>query len=303
LNLQSTINLYGGGPGSGCQGPNCGRPAGPSSDPRDRFIGIAPPPTKPLAQGQTTEEAWKNKAGEWDPAREAWHQAVAERMIAGVTKVEGRAPEATVLGGGQASGKSTMSKKIIGENKNIVRLDADETKLLIPEYEGLKDEDPASAAARVHEESSYITKLALAKAAAKGLDLVYDATSSGKGGPVMVKTLADEGYRVHLLFVDVPMEVARQRAAERAADPSNLTGYMRHPPPGRLEESHISSASNFLRMKDMPEAQSALLYNTEGTTPKVVFGRTGFSNGIIFDQGRWQDYQKKAAGGQNEKAA
>lgn len=28
MNLASTIEIYGGGPGSGCQGPNCGRPEG-----------------------------------------------------------------------------------------------------------------------------------------------------------------------------------------------------------------------------------------------------------------------------------
>jgi hypothetical protein len=32
LNLQATIELYGGGPGSGCRGPNCGRPGYPASD-------------------------------------------------------------------------------------------------------------------------------------------------------------------------------------------------------------------------------------------------------------------------------
>lgn len=40
MNLQQTLDLYGGGPGSGCQGSNCGRPPG-SGHPEDhsRYTG------------------------------------------------------------------------------------------------------------------------------------------------------------------------------------------------------------------------------------------------------------------------
>lgn len=35
MNLQTTLSIYAGGPGSGCQGPNCGRPEGVHGDVRE----------------------------------------------------------------------------------------------------------------------------------------------------------------------------------------------------------------------------------------------------------------------------
>lgn len=40
MNLKDTIDLYAGGPGSGCNGPNCGRKPGPGH-PEDHFTKVA----------------------------------------------------------------------------------------------------------------------------------------------------------------------------------------------------------------------------------------------------------------------
>ena len=274
-----------------------------SDDPRPYFAHIKPPPSnreldaEPNAAGMVgTEKEYRDeKTLEWDPEREAWHQAIMERYL------EGKNPEgtleATVLGGGQAVGKTTISRQVAGNNPNLVRVDADEIKLLIPEYEGLKKRGGDLAASLVHEESSYIAKLVLAEAAARGLDVVYDATSSGKGGPTMAKSLHDRGYKVHLAFADVPISEARRRANARATDPTNIAGFGRRPPPGRLEESHHAAAANFLLMKDMPEVETAQLFSTDvplGDAPKLVYSRTGRSNATILDNSFWDRYVLKA---------
>lgn len=260
---------------------------------RKQVIEIPTPPTKPLLPGQTTEEAWKNKNGEWDAKREAWHQAVAEKAIEG--KVASGHREATILGGGTASGKTTLSKQLVGDNKNTVRVDADEVKLVIPEYEKLKQTDPKTAAGIVHEEASYIAKLTMAKSVARGLDVIYDATSTGKGALSMLQKLASEDYKVHVLFADVPIEVAKVRAIDRANDPTNKAGYGRIIPDELMENSHRLAAANFMKMKDMPEAHAVHLYDTTGKTPKVVYARMGqHGRGIITSPGRWEQYKIKA---------
>lgn len=257
-----------------------------------RGRGRLQPPTKPLQKGQSTEDAWKHN-GEWDKDREAWHRNFVENYLNNKHPMD-VPPEATIMGGGTAVGKTTLSRKIVGDNSNIVRVDADEIKLAIPEYAGLKESNPEQAASLVHEESSYLAKSILAEGAARGLNLTYDATSSGEGAVRMVQKLASEGYNVHVLFADVPIEVARQRAASRSEDPANIAGFGRVINDDLMTNSHAMSAKNFLRLKDMPEANSAHLFDTTGRTPGMVYGRSGKSNGIVYDDAKWGTYMKKA---------
>src|SRR6185369_843496 len=161
MNLGAALEIYGGGPGSGCHGPNCGRPEGPHS--------------------VSTEERFRDaKTGEWTPERQAFHQSIVDAAVAGKEPAEGRRPIAYVMGGGTASGKTTASERVIGKNPGAVRVDPDEIKFKIPEFADYKKAEPKTASAMVHEESSYITKKVMAETIARGLDLTYDATTSGK---------------------------------------------------------------------------------------------------------------------------
>src|SRR6185369_2458302 len=103
MNLGAALEIYGGGPGSGCHGPNCGRPEGPHS--------------------VSTEERFRDaKTGEWTPERQAFHQSIVDAAVAGKEPAEGRRPIAYVMGGGTASGKTTASERVIGKNPGAVRV-------------------------------------------------------------------------------------------------------------------------------------------------------------------------------------
>ena len=274
------------------------------------------PPKKFIPLGQTTEEAWKDpKTGEWDAKREEWHQAFAEREIAGKTPVQGRPPIAIIMGGGTASGKSTLARKIAGDDPNMVHVDADGIKPRIPEHEELRKAEgdqptatatrnPNLASSREHEESSYIAKLTMAKAAANGLDVLYDATSSGKGLAIMINKMASEGYDVHLLFADVPEHIAAARAESRAANPNDPAGFGRHIPEEAMHNTHVLSAANYILMKDSSMLKSARAYDTTEREPALMHSKgIGFKGedlgpGKIHDDSKWEYYTRKAAGGQ-----
>lgn len=263
--------------------------------------------------GQTTEDVWRDhNTGEWEPQREAWHQAFANDYIEGKTPAVGRAPKAIILGGGTASGKTNLAKKLGMDDPNAVHIDADAIKPQIPEFDQLREQEgtqptqtqlrnPNLATTRVHEESSYIAKLALAKAVAGKLDVIYDATSSGRGGGTLagiVNKLSSEGYEIHGLFVDVPIEEAMQRAERRAADASDPAGFGRHIPAEAMKTTHTGSAANFMLMKNSPMFKSIKLYDTRGkigSEPTLVYSKINREQGQVLDNAKWEEYKKKAA--------
>lgn len=275
---------------------------------------VAKPKPIQLKSGQTTEDALRDRVtGQWDKERDKWHQAFTDSYTEGKIPVAGRKPIALILGGGTASGKSTLAKKLGADNPGMVHVDADAIKPQIPEFPQLRKEEgdpeketlsrnPNLAASRVHEESSYLAKLALAKAAAKQLDIIYDATSSGKGGGTLtgiVNSLHAKGYDVHGLFADVPIETAVERAKQRAADPSDPAGFGRHIPAEAMKSTHYGAASNFMLIKDSPMFKSIKLYDTSGgldEEPKMIYSKKeGSTKGQVHNEAKWKYYQDKAA--------
>jgi predicted kinase len=284
MNLSTTITLH-------CYGTSEGVTKAWDTRGRGRKA-----PIKSLQRGQSTEQAWRNqKTGKWNAQRDAYHRQVVAGILAGHHPVEGRKPIIHLLGGGTASGKTTASRKVLGASPNTVRVDPDELKLAVPEYDKLKQDDPKNAAALVHEESAYLTKMAMAEAASKGYDIVYDATTSGNGGPAMAKLMAEKGYDVRVMFVDVPLDVARDRAAKREADSSDPINAGRHVPDNVIQWSHYGAADKFMQLKDQDGITDKRFYDNTGKEPVLVYQRTGNGTENIYDNDRWQQYQEKAS--------
>lgn len=254
-----------------------------------------------LQHGQTTKEAFY-KDGKWDESRAKIHEDTAEGYIQGKHPVEGRKPIAHILGGGTASGKTTASRKVLGDDPNVVRVDPDELKLAVPEYESLKESDPANAALRVHDESKEITQKLMAKAIANRMDLTYDATTSGKAGPAMIDTLLKNGYDVRVNFVDIPVNEAVRRAAKRAAESTDPINRGRVVPENIIKDTHSESAQRFMQIKNKPGITSAKLYDNTGQTPMLVYERNNHPNSnalgdeLIHDSNRWNQYLRKSRG-------
>lgn len=258
----------------------------------------AAPEAKPapieLKPGQTTKDAHTHPIhGDWVPERAAMHDAVIERDLGGHKSQE--KPTAWILGGGTASGKTTLSRKILGEQKDVVRLDPDEKKLDIPEYEGLKKSSPETAAAQVHDESSYLTKRELAEAAARKLNFTYDTTSTGDPSAKidLVNWLKSKGYTVKVMFADVPVDEAIKRADKRARESKDPMNKGRFVPPEVIREIHGQVARSFEAMKE--HADEAHLYDNTGKQPEAVYQRFGSDPEKIYNQERYEQFRQKGA--------
>lgn len=203
-----------GGPGSGNFG-HAGRPG--------KVGGSAPSPISqpssayPIAFDNAMDTQQRFKVGNrYTPERQALHEAIVAKHLEGTTPVEH--PVATFLGGGMASGKSTIleQEKIGGEN--TVQIDADKIREDLPEYRETKMSDPM-AATFVHEEASDITKLLMRRAADTKRNMLIDG-----GGDSSVEKLAQKanalrsaGHEVHGTYVSLPTDIAMQNMLRRAA--------------------------------------------------------------------------------------
>jgi len=253
------------------------------------------PAAEELAGSQTTEDKYFNKeTGEWAPERQAIHQKVIDAATEGKTPPTGRPPEATITVGGTGAGKTTLTRHVLGQNPNIVNVDADVNKLHIPEFDGLKRTDPENAAFRVHEESSHIAKRTVAASVRKGLDFVYD-TSTGGGGDALFERLKQAGYKVRVLFADVPTDQAIERAALRARESTDPANFGRHVPESIIREKHQVAAKAFDSYRRSPFIDEMHGYDTTSRAPRRFYERVG-PNETIHDQGKIDEVQRKAAG-------
>lgn len=79
---------------------------------------------------------------------------------------------------------------------------------------------PRELAALVHEESSLLSKAAQAQAIAAGENVVIDGTlANGEKAHHLARTLQQEGYEIHIVDVEAPEHVARERVVGRWQGP------------------------------------------------------------------------------------
>lgn len=257
------------------------------------------PMTKPgggpeqLKPGETTIDHYYDKeADAWTPEREAMHTKVAEDAIKGKTAPTDRPPEAIITVGGTAAGKTTLTRSLLKNIKNIVNVDSDANKLEIPEYEGLKRTDPKKAAFRVHDESVAISKRMIQEAVGKGLDFIYD-TSTGGGGEALFRRLKELGYRVRMVYADVPTEEAVKRANLRAKESTDPINRGRVVPDDVIRRKHVEAAQAFSGYQKSPNIDEISAYDTTGREPKQFYSRD--ENGEqIHDQKIFDRVREKA---------
>lgn len=122
-------------------------------------------------------------------------------------------PQIIITAGMMGAGKTTVRQKLIDpEGWDIV--DADALKLLIPGY------DPKNPFA-VHSQSKKMAFEQLNRNMTAKQDMVWDVTGVNPATPKMIRQLQDAGYKVTVVHVDVPLELAlsRNAARERSVDP------------------------------------------------------------------------------------
>ena len=160
---------------------------------------------------------YTDKNGELIPEREQLHREIIDNYFKNAKPANGQATF-TVMGGGPASGKSTMIKSGAATlPENSITIDPDAIKAQLPEYNKMLALNDKNAAGFVHEESSALAKRIM-KIATKG-NYNYTLDGTGDGTVASLKRKIEQarkaGYSVQGLYATVPTQTALERAMVR----------------------------------------------------------------------------------------
>jgi predicted ABC-type ATPase len=223
--------------------------------------------------------------GRLDPERQALHDKIVADALQGMTPVDH--PVATFLGGGPASGKSSVMGHGI---KNTVMIAADDIKALFPEYkEGLKN-GQKDIAVRVHEESTLVARKIQAEAEKRHLNYLLDGTGDNSFDKMAgkVRKARASGHIVSAKYVTTSVEEALRRSEARA----RATGRMM--PATVLRETHKSVSEIFPKLISQGLVDSAELWDNNGATPKLVGSKPLGGAWSVHDPVAWQQFLDKA---------
>ena len=238
---------------------------------------------------KTSLGRFMDKKGNLTPERQALHDDIVESFFSGSKPIAN--PVARMTGGGPASGKSVLTNTgKIKLPKNIVKIDTDEIKKFLPEYNLKVDFDDFKAAAFAHDESSLLGKRIMKKAAEQNRNLFLDGTgdSSYEKLAKKVKVMRSSGQKVVADYVTVDTAEAIRRNEARF----RKTGRM-------VPNSFVSNTHSNIS-KILPEALENNLFdevnlwdtNTQGKTIKVMSSKDGKTT--IFRKDLWERFLSKA---------
>lgn len=218
------------------------------------------------------------------------HDAIRKGLFAGKTVAD--KPVSIILGGGPASGKSTLTDKgYVKVPTNTVKIDPDAVKGQLPEYKELLAINDDNAAAFAHEESSVLSKRWLGESARFGYNTLFDGTGDGSldGLKDKIDALRSRGQRIVGHYVTVPTNEAVRRATKRA----NETG--RKVPEAQIRKTHKNVSKVVpLAIRDGLFDEFTLWDNTkEGGTP-VVIARAEGKQLMVKNQKLWREFLAKA---------
>ncbi|PGV72731.1 zeta toxin family protein [Bacillus cereus] len=233
--------------------------------------------------------------GEYTIERKLLHNEIIESFLKGQLQQE-QEPEAILLGGGSAAGKSSIGELVIKgyklQKQNMIWIDPDKIKEKIPEYQdAMESEDIESmkqAAFLVHDESSDITMKLLKICMKRKLNFMYDGTMKNEVKYIkLIQQLRQAGFSIKAIIVDVPIKVALERSNMRF----KVTG--RLVPEHIIEESHMKVATTFSKIKDLIDCYT--LYDNTGKEPEVfAFKESKRVEEIIVDESRNDQFYEKS---------
>ena len=236
--------------------------------------------------------SFHTKGGQLSEERAALHDQIVEKILRNIDEVD--EPVFFMSGGGTASGKSSMlDANAKRYPKNMARVDADEIKGLLPEYEALLAEKNPGAAAFAHSESSLISNRILAEAAERNLNVLYDTVGdSGLSGlRSKVATARARGRTISVDYASNDLELALKLAKKRAEE----TG--RHVPEYIIRSNHADVTDTFLRaIKDGGIFDDARLWDTNVyQKPRLVATYTKGGKLKVKDWDLFEDFVAKGS--------
>lgn len=129
-------------------------------------------------------------------------------------------PLVIFLGGGSASGKTSISKLLLqsfaNDQEQVIHIDSDAIKSALPEYIPFLQENPNTTASRLHEESSDVAEMLFTKSLEQKLNILLDGTMKSAGrAERLIEMARVHGYQVSAVIADVSLEEALNRAEKR----------------------------------------------------------------------------------------
>ncbi len=220
--------------------------------------------------------------GRWDSQRvKDVHEPIIQHILQQADNVpEGKRPICFMYGGGSASGKSTVVNKIVAPiikdlGLDMPTVDSDAIKEMLPEFNMMRKQNNDTWAMRTHTESSYITRKALEALIEKEKCFQYDGTMrSFDAISPLIANLKKHDYEVHIVGVDIPLEMAleRAKARDRVLDPSVV------------ENTHKGFASSFLKICNLDGVTDYFLYSNIGAEPELILDNKGVYNETLYKQ-------------------
>jgi hypothetical protein len=249
MNILSTIELYGGGPGSGCnpEAGKCGRPSTGGWS---------------FAHGET-QKFYQDQNGHYNSDR------VAQIHDGAIQKYENKPgqknPVLKLTAGGTASGKTKVTKIDFQDLRDPAVVNVDMVRSDFPEFPQVVGTDKAGL---LQEEASDVRDKVLMAALAHNNDIALDAV----GSPTLAQkldALEGAGYRVSVSYVHSPVDESLMMAANRAKTSKNVADQRKVP-------EEVTRASHRKARQALP------LLARPGREVKV-YDRTGKAQGADYD--------------------
>jgi predicted ABC-type ATPase len=256
-----------------------------------------PPLTPEVIDGFRDGSAQKHlvsdgKGGlKFSPEREALHDQIIARILEG--KPSRLNPTVVMMGGGPASGKSSIIKRSDFEapEGDSALIDADMIKHMLPEMNEMINGggNPSMAAAFVHKESTYLLRRVHGQAMANRHDIILDGTGNNDAAynQARVDQARKAGYRVVANYVSIDVETALVRSKIREMLENRGVPWM------AIVDNHAKISEIFEEINEMFDDLS--LWDTSEPDP-ILVGRTNPSGKFeILDQKAYDRFIAKGS--------
>lgn len=240
-----------------------------------------------------------DKDGNLSPEREALHNKIIDDMLKGKIPVDGQATM-TMLGGGPASGKSSVMSTNTSKDPHSVTIDPDAFKEKLPGYTEMAAKTD-KAAGFYHEESSMLAKKFAEVAYSENYNAIYDGTGDGSVNSVMKKINAarDHGYRVDAKYVSIDTEEAVRRNQKRYEDAVSKGQVPRLPNPDLVRSTHAKCSD--ISVACAKEFDSIEIWDNNGAKGQqklIAKGGSGKSlKAVAGQEAAFESYLKKGESG------
>lgn len=263
------------------------------------------PKTWSLADGDTMTRSMEN--GRWKEERASMHETALDKMTKDVPVSD--EPYLHMMGGGAASGKSTMRNAEGSQvpQSGVVDVNADDIKTdHIPEFKAAAEAHNEAAAALTHEESSWIAARAVERGLRESKTVVLDAV--GDSGIVKleqkIKDFRSYGAkRIVADYVTIPTDLALERNETRYQR-TKAEGMGRKVPETILSEGHRAVSEVFPKAIERGLFDEFRLWDSDkpkGVAPTLIISGGKGKESIIHDAAAWKRFLAKSTGGKTAK--